>query len=73
MFMLTYAKHYWYVDISPIQWIRSHMSTIMGMLPIPVTARSKARWDFGFESRRKNACLSLVNVVCFHREVSATG
>ena len=32
-----------------------------------------ACWDCGFESRRGHRCLSLVNVVCRHVEVSATG
>ena len=29
--------------------------------------------DCGFESRRRRGCLSLVSVVCFQVEVSATG
>ena len=31
------------------------------------------RWDCGFESRRGDACLSVVNVVCCQVEVSASG
>jgi hypothetical protein len=42
-------------------------------MPIPVAARSKACWDYGFESRRGHGCLSLVSVVCCQVEVSATG
>ena len=30
-------------------------------------------WDCGFESRRGQGCLSLVNAFCCHVEVSATG
>jgi hypothetical protein len=35
--------------------------------------RSLACWDCGFESRRGHECLSVVSVVCFHVEISATG
>jgi hypothetical protein len=51
---------------------------ISGVL-IPVAARSKA-WSvaarllgFGFESRRGHGCLSVVSVVCWQVEVSASG
>jgi hypothetical protein len=37
--------------------------------PITITAC----WDSGFESRRGHGCPSLVNVVCFQVEISATG
>jgi hypothetical protein len=29
-------------------------------------------WDFGFEPHRGHGCLSLVNVVCFQVEISAS-
>jgi hypothetical protein len=35
--------------------------------------RPLAYWDCGFESRRGHGCLSLVSVVCYQVEVSATG
>jgi hypothetical protein len=35
--------------------------------------RPLACWDCGFESRRRNGCLSLVSVVCCQVEVSAEG
>jgi hypothetical protein len=38
-----------------------------------VGLRPLACWDFGFESRRGHGCLSLVSVVCFQADVSATG
>jgi hypothetical protein len=40
-----------------------------------VGLRPLASWDcgFGFESRRPHECLSLVNIVCCHVEVSSTG
>ena len=38
-----------------------------------VGLRPLACWDWGFESRRWNGCLSLVTVVCYYVEVSATG
>jgi hypothetical protein len=48
--------------------------------PIPVAERSKVRvcgrslaGIAGFESRRGHGCLSHVNVVCCHVEVSAMG
>ena len=48
-------------------------------LPVPVAARSKGVglrpltcWDREFESHRGDGCLSIVSVVCFQTEVSAT-
>jgi hypothetical protein len=38
-----------------------------------VVLRPLACWDCGFESHEGHGCLSLVNVVCFLVEVSATG
>jgi hypothetical protein len=38
-----------------------------------VGIRPLAYWDCGFESRLGHGCLSLVSVVCFQVEVSATG
>jgi len=38
-----------------------------------VGLRPFACWDCGFESRKGHGCLSLVIVVCYHVEVSATG
>jgi len=38
-----------------------------------VDLRPLACWDFGFESRRRHGCLSLVSVVCCQVEVSASG
>ena len=35
--------------------------------------RPLACWDCGFESRRGQGCLSLVDVVCYQVEVSASG
>ena len=35
--------------------------------------RPFAWWDWGFESRRRHGCLSLVSVVCCHVEVSTSG
>jgi len=32
-----------------------------------------ACWDCGLESRRGHGCLSLMSVVCYQVEVSATG
>jgi len=44
---------------------------------IPVAARSKAWplacWDCGFESHRGHGCLSVVSIVCWQVEVSASG
>ena len=34
--------------------------------------RALASWDWGFESLREYRCLSLVDVVCFQVEVSAS-
>ena len=41
--------------------------------PIQVAMRSKACWDYWFESRRGHGCLSLMSVVCCQVEVSAAG
>jgi len=46
--------------------------------PIAVAAWSKAwsvaaRWDCGFESRRRHGCLSVLSAVCCQVEVSASG
>jgi hypothetical protein len=38
-----------------------------------VGLRPLASYDCGFESRRRHRCLSVVNVVCCHVEVSASG
>jgi len=52
---------------------------VFGMLreQIPVVARSKAWslacWDCGFESHRGHGCLSVVSVVFWQVEVSASG
>jgi hypothetical protein len=35
--------------------------------------RSLACWDYRFESHRDHGYLSLVNVVCFQVEISASG
>jgi len=43
------------------------MPSTMDMLPIPVTERSKARWDCGFESRQKNMDVCLLLVLCVFR------
>ena len=48
-------------------------------MPIPLAAvygmglRRLACWDYGFEYRRGHGCFSLVIVVCFRVEISATG
>jgi hypothetical protein len=48
-------------------------------VPIPVVARSNvgrrplAYWDCGLESCRRHGCLSLVSVVCYQVQFSATG
>jgi hypothetical protein len=48
-------------------------------LSIPLAAvygvglRRLASWDYGFESRRGHGCFSLVIVMCFRLEISATG
>jgi hypothetical protein len=38
-----------------------------------VGLRPLTYWDFGFESRRRHGCLSLVSVVCCQVDVPASG
>jgi hypothetical protein len=52
---------------SSIDQLLEHAALIL------VITRLFACWDWGFVSRRRNGCLSLVNVVCCHVEVSVCG
>jgi hypothetical protein len=60
--VISVAAFHSYADPS------GHAVESVGLQPL-------ACWDcgVGFESRRPNECLSLVNIVCCHVEVSATG
>jgi hypothetical protein len=62
--------HNWDSIIGILIRLRAHPS---GRVVYGVGVRPLACWDCGFESHRRHECLSLVSVVCWQVEVSATG
>jgi len=59
--------------ISDLETNSLYIASVMHLCGRAVVRRPLACWNGGFESRRRNACVSLVNVVCFQINVSATG